>query len=139
MTTDVVVVTWEGREVLRSCLTHLSRAAGSHRLVVVDNASSDGTASMVRAEFPEALLVELPENVGFGRGVNAGVAVGTGEAIVLVNNDVDVESAFVTEIVAPLGDPAVGMVAGLTLIPDSPLVDQLGVELDVTLAAYNRL
>nr|MBA2348729.1 glycosyltransferase family 2 protein [Solirubrobacterales bacterium] len=37
------------------------------------------------------------------------------------------------------GDPAVGMVAGLTLIPDSPLVDQLGVELDVTLAAYNRL
>jgi N-acetylglucosaminyl-diphospho-decaprenol L-rhamnosyltransferase len=76
--------------------------------------------------------------VGFGRAVNAGARAGEGEAIVLVNNDVLVEPGFVEEIVAPLSAPAVGMVAGLTTIPDTGLVDGFGIELDRGLAAYNR-
>ena len=139
MSIDVVVVTWEGREVLRSCLEHLARSTVPHCVVVVDNASSDGTAAMVREDFPRVLLVALAENVGFGRGVNAGAAACKGDALVLVNNDVDVAPAFLERIVAPLADPTIGMVAGLTTIPGSDRVDQFGIELDVTLAAYNRL
>ena len=139
MSIDVVVVTWRGREVLRSCLEHLRRSTVAHRVIVVDNASGDGTLEMLATDFPEADVVALGENVGFGRGVNAGVRHGDGDAIVLVNNDVDVEPSFVERIVAPLADPAVGMVAGLTTIPGSDLVDQFGIQLDRGLCTYNRL
>lgn len=140
MTADVVIPTWRGREMLERCLRSLADDPSEHRTIVVDNASADGTAELVRDSFPDVLLVELPENLGFGRAVNAGVRAGDGEAIVLVNNDVIVEPGFVSAITEPLQDPAVGMVAGLTLIPgDEEIIDAFGIELDVTLAAYNRL
>ena len=134
-TADVVVPTWNGRAMLAQCLSAL--AGEPARVIVVDNASSDGTAELVRREFPGVVLVELGENVGFGRAVNAGAAAGGGDAIVLVNNDVVVERGFVTAITAPLADPAVGMVAGLTTMPGGA-IDGFGIELDRGLAAYNR-
>jgi rhamnopyranosyl-N-acetylglucosaminyl-diphospho-decaprenol beta-1,3/1,4-galactofuranosyltransferase len=70
-----VVVTHERRELLRRCLIGL---AAQHRAldatVVVDTASRDGTADMVRAEFPEASLLRLDENVGGAGGFHHGVA-----------------------------------------------------------------
>ena len=80
----------------------------------------------------------LSDNVGFGRAINTGVRAGTGEAIVLVNDDAIVAPGFVDAIVAPFSDPAVGMVAGLMTIPETDLVDGFGIELDRALAAYNR-
>jgi GT2 family glycosyltransferase len=72
--------------------------------------------------------------------VNAGVAVGDGEAIVLVNNDLDVDPGFLAAVLAPLREnPEVGMVAGMTLMPGRERVDAFGVELDASLAVYNRL
>jgi GT2 family glycosyltransferase len=122
---------------LARCLAHLGGQADA--VIVVDNASGDGTVEMVRSRFPHVQVVELPDNCGFGRAVNAGVRAGRGEIVVLLNNDVDVEPGFVDAIVAPFADSSVGMVAGLTLMPGSGLVDAFGIELDPTLAAYNRL
>jgi N-acetylglucosaminyl-diphospho-decaprenol L-rhamnosyltransferase len=139
MTADVVIPTWRAREMLRRCLLALNADPSQKHVIVVDNASADGTAELVRNEFPDVALVELGENVGFGRAVNAGAEAGTGAAIVLINNDVLVAPGFVDAIVAPLASPAVGMVAGLTTIPDTELVDGFGIELDRTLAAYNRV
>jgi N-acetylglucosaminyl-diphospho-decaprenol L-rhamnosyltransferase len=140
VTADIVIVTWNGRERLGSCLDHLARQEVPHRVIVVDNASTDGTAEMVRGSHPDVEVIEMDRNVGFGRAVNAGVAAGQGEAVVLVNDDVEVDANFLEAILAPLEqDPAVGMVAGLMMIPGSDLVDGFGIELDVTLAAYNRL
>jgi GT2 family glycosyltransferase len=140
VTADVVIVTWNGRDVLASSLEHLARQTAKHTVIVVDNGSSDGTRAMIRERFPAVRLVELADNLGFGRAVNAGAEAGDGDAIVLVNNDVDAEPGFVEAIVAPLGrDSRVGMVAGLTTIPGCELVDAFGIEVDVTLAAYNRL
>ena len=136
MTADVVIPTWNAREMLERCLRALAGEPAT--VIVVDNASADGTAEMVRADFPGVVLVPMGENAGFGRAVNAGVAAGSGEAVVLVNNDVVVEPGFVAAITAPLADPAVGMVAGRTTIPGSGETDAFGIELDVTLAAYNR-
>ena len=139
MTADVVIVTWNGRERVGPCLEHLARETVPHRVILADNASTDGTAEMVRELHPEVHVIRMGENAGFGRAVNAGVAAGQGEAIVLVNDDVEVEEGCLEALLAPLRDPAVGMVAGLTTIPGSDLVDGFGIELDVTLAAYNRL
>jgi N-acetylglucosaminyl-diphospho-decaprenol L-rhamnosyltransferase len=138
MTADVLIPTWRGREMLRRCLLALHADLSEKRVIVVDNGSRDGTAELVRDEFPAVALVELRENVGFGRAVNAGARVGSGEAIVLINNDVLVARGFVQAIVAPFASPSVGMVAGLTTIPDTDLVDGFGIELDRALAAYNR-
>jgi N-acetylglucosaminyl-diphospho-decaprenol L-rhamnosyltransferase len=139
VTADVVIPTWRARDMLERCLLALAADPSPKTVVVVDNASADGTAEMVRARFPEARLVELDENVGFGRAVNAGVRAADGEAVVLLNNDVLVEPGFVRALTTALRDPRAGMVAALTTIPGSGLVDAFGIELDVTLAAYNRL
>ena len=138
---DVVIPTWRARDLLAGCLEHLSKQTHDDlQVIVVDNASGDGTPEMVRERFPAVRVLELPDNAGFGRAVNAGVRSGSGEFVVLLNNDVNVEPEFVEAIVAPLaGDSQIGMVAGLTLIPGSGLVDGFGIELDPTLAAYNRL
>jgi GT2 family glycosyltransferase len=142
MRADVVVVTWNGRAVLDTCLAHLARQSEPHRLIVVDNASEDGTVAHVRERWPEATVVEMPRNVGFGAGVNAGVAAGDGEVVVLVNNDVEADPEMLERLLAPLcerGAEDVGMVAAMTLLPGRERVDTFGVELDRGLCAYNRL
>ena len=138
MTADVVISTWQARDLLERCLSALNSDPSPKTLIVVDNASGDGTAELVREQFPEVTYVELPENVGFGRAINTGVRAGTGDAIVLVNDDAIVGPGFVDAIVAPFENPAVGMVAGLMTIPETDLVDGFGIELDRALAAYNR-
>lgn len=145
MTADVVIVTWRGRDLTLRCLEHLAPqcAAGGHRLVVVDNASGDGTVEAVAERFPDVALIELEDNVGFGRACNAGAATGARPAVVLVNNDVFVHDGFLDALLAPLrDDETVGSVAGMTLQPrddGAEVVDAFGIELDPTLTAYNRL
>lgn len=136
---EVVIVTWQGRELLGSCLDHLRRQTLPHQVIVVDNASTDGTADFVRTEYPEVRVLELSENLGFGAGNNRGVAAGTAPFVVLVNNDVDVEPEFLEFAVQPLWeDDLVGAVAALTTRPGTGLVDQFGIELDAGLCAYAR-
>ncbi len=71
----IIIVNWNTRELLRRCLKTLYASEGdfSYRVVVVDNASEDGSAEMVRAEFPTAELIASPENVGYPRGNNLGL------------------------------------------------------------------
>jgi N-acetylglucosaminyl-diphospho-decaprenol L-rhamnosyltransferase len=140
MTADVVIVVWNGRARIGSCLEHLARQEAAHRVILVDNASSDGSAATVMERYPHVTVIEMRRNVGFGRAVNAGVAAGDGDAIVLVNDDLRVGTSFLDALLEPLErDPAVGMVAGCMTIPGSDLVDGFGIEVDATLAAYNRL
>ncbi|MEI7771936.1 MAG: glycosyltransferase, partial [Chloroflexales bacterium] len=70
----VVIVSYNTVGLLRRCLAALGCCALPMRVVVVDNASADGSAAMVRAEFPAAELIALDANVGFARGTNVGLA-----------------------------------------------------------------
>lgn len=139
MTIDVIVVTWRSGDRVLACLEHLRAQAPAQRVLVVDNASHDGTVEAIHTRFPDVEVIELMRNIGFGPAVNIGAAKGEGEAIVLVNDDVEVEPGCLKALVAPLErDGDCGMVAGLTTIPGTGLIDGFGIELDVTLAAYNR-
>lgn len=139
MTADVIIVTWRSKGRVLRCLQCLAEQEVRHRVLVVDNASMDGTVEQVRSACPAAEVIELSSNVGFGAAVNVGAARGEGEAIVLVNDDVEMEQGCLAALLEPLeADRRCGMVAGLTTIPGTGLVDGFGIELDTTLGAYNR-
>lgn len=140
-TVDVIIVTTNARDMVLSCLEHLARQTAPHRTFVADNAgNADGTSAAITERFPDVEVLTLDENIGFGKAMNRLAKLGDGEIIVLANDDMDVEPQFIERIAAPFDDPAVGMVAGLTLQPVADdLVDGFGVEVDPTLLAYNRL
>jgi len=85
---SIVVVSWNVRELLRACLAALPRDA---EVIVVDNASSDGSATMVAAEFPTVRLVANQDNRGFTGGNNQGLALAQGRTILLLNPDTIVQ------------------------------------------------
>ena len=70
----VVIVSFNTRELLRACLESLRACVLPLRVVVVDNASRDDSAAMVRADFPGVDLVALERNAGFAAGTNVGVS-----------------------------------------------------------------
>lgn len=71
----IVIVSWNTRDLLRDCLESLAAAQGdvAFQTIVVDNASSDGSAEMVAREFPEVRLIASDENLGYTGGNNLGL------------------------------------------------------------------
>ncbi len=140
MRATVVIPTFNAVGLLSETLTALAAQTVQHDVVVVDNASTDGTAEMLAERFPHVSVVRLPENTGFGRAVNRGVAEVTTEAVVLINNDVVCEPTFLERLLAPLGDESVSSVAGVLLQYGRPgLIDTAGIELDTTLRSWDAL
>src|ERR1700761_8736377 len=134
MRATVVIPTLNARELLAETLSALAAQAVEHDVVVVDNASTDGTAELVAERFPQVRVLRLDENLGFGRAVNRGVELVETDVVVLINNDVLCEPGFLERLLEPLADPGVGMVAGVLLQHDRPaLVDSSGIETDTTL------
>ena len=81
---SVIIVSYNAREHLERCLTSV---AEGHEIVVVDNASTDGSGELVRERFPEVRLVELAENRGFGAANNEGMKAASGRYFLLLNSD----------------------------------------------------
>jgi len=139
-TIDVVVPVHDKYELTSDCLSHLARQTVAHRVIVVDDGSRDGTPARLREQWPQASVVEMGATRGYTRAVNRGVAAGSGEYVVLLNNDVQVHEDFLQRIVAPMqADARVGSVASLMLRPGGQTIDSVGVAADVTLAGYARL
>ncbi len=136
---DVVIPSWNRFELLERCLTTLSHQTAAHTAIVVDNGSTDGTPALVAERFPDARLVALAENAGFAPAVNRGIDAGSAPYVVLINNDVELDPTFLARIVEPLRhDQRLGSVAGLLLVPGRETIDSYGIEVDPTLAAFNR-
>ena len=91
---SVIVVSYEVKDTLRACLASLARGgAAGHEVIVVDNGSGDGSAAMVRAEFPWARVVEMGANLGFSAAVNAGARIATLPGLFLLNPDTELPDA----------------------------------------------
>jgi len=135
----VVIPTLDARELLGRALESLAGQTVSAKVVVVDNASSDGTPEMVATRFPDVRLVVNERNLGFGRAINRGLSeIGDAEVVILVNNDTVCEPEFVERMLEPFVDPSVGMVAGVLLQGSAPeFVDSAGIELDRTLRSWD--
>jgi GT2 family glycosyltransferase len=88
---SVLIVNWNTRELLKACLRSLQVHAPSepHEVIVVDNDSGDGSAEMVRAEFPDVLLIEPGANTGYAAGNNLAFGAAEGDLLLTLNSDTE--------------------------------------------------
>lgn len=87
MRTTVVVVTWRGRAHIDACLDALAKQERPHRILVVDNASDDGSGGMARAHPSGPTVLRLPVNAGYAGGIQAALEVCTTPFIAWLNDD----------------------------------------------------
>jgi N-acetylglucosaminyl-diphospho-decaprenol L-rhamnosyltransferase len=136
---DVVVVTYEQWDLTASCLRHLQRQTVPHRLILVDNGSSDDSVDRARSTFPGVDVIELGRRHGFPAACNVGVAAGNGDVVAQINNDVDCRPDFLETLVAPMErDERVGLVSCRLLRPGGQTIDSVGLACDRTLATFQR-
>ncbi len=101
---DILIVNFNTAADLRRCLTSLREAPPQrpHHICVLDNASTDGSQAMVRAEFPDVALVALDQNVGFAAANNVGIRRTSAPLILLLNSDTVVPKGALDALVARL-------------------------------------
>jgi N-acetylglucosaminyl-diphospho-decaprenol L-rhamnosyltransferase len=137
---DVVIVAFNRYDLTERCLEHLARQTVEHRLILYDNGSTDGTSECVREQWPAVQLLRGETNSAFAVACNRGVAAGTGELVVLLNNDVECRPDYLERASAPFSsNPRLGSVATLMLQPGEELIDSIGMACDATLAGFLRL
>ncbi len=106
----VVIPTWNALDLLERNLPFVVAALAAHpgnEIIVVDNASVDGTAQFLRSSFPTVKVITLPKNLGFGGGSNAGMRVAANDVVVLLNNDMCVEPGFLRPLLEGFSDEKV--------------------------------
>lgn len=139
LSVDVVITTHQGWKFTQRCLEHLANQTVEHTIIVSDGASTDGTPENIRTLFPHVTLITHGDDPGYSAATNYGVARGSGDVILLLNNDAFCRPDFLEHLVASFEEERVGAVAPLTLRSDERTIDSAGLTLDVTLAPFIRL
>ena len=119
---SIIIPNYNGKHLLAACLPALRRQtwpAERFETIVVDDASSDGSAAFLAENFPEVQVVVLPRNSGFIAACNAGVQTARGDVLVLLNNDTEAEAGWLEALVsALLSTPEAGSAASKMLLFD---------------------
>jgi GT2 family glycosyltransferase len=97
---SIVVVNWNGAAYLGACLA--SGRGASREIIVVDNASSDASEALVRAEFPDARWLANEANLGFARAANRGLRAARGRYVLFLNPDARANDAAIAASIAVL-------------------------------------
>ncbi len=131
---SIVVVTYNSRDYLRDCLESVQRAAEgiAHEIIVVDNASEDGTPDIVCDEFPQVRLNASRDNRGLSRGNNRGIAQSRGRYILLLNPDTIVSPGVLTTLLQEVQrSPGTGVLGCRLLNADRSLQQSFGFEVSL--------
>lgn len=110
---SIVVLNYNTRDLLADCLDSIYENINGldYELIVVDNASQDGSASMVESRYPDACLIKNQENNGFSSGVNLGIKASNSDYVMVMNQDTLVRpGAFERMLEMILEDPTTGIV-----------------------------
>lgn len=119
LSASIVVLTYNNLEYTRQCVNsiHEHTQSGTYELILVDNASNDGTQDYLRdlaENHPNIQILINEKNEGFARGNNLGATLTRGDAIVFLNNDTVVTEGWLPGLLSKLEDPTVGMVGPVT-------------------------
>lgn len=126
---SVVIPNLNNRELLTLCIASLERQDYSPmEIIVVDNGSTDGSAGMVREEFPGVRLIEFDRNKGFSAAVNAGIEASVGAFVALINNDAEADPTWISSLAAAAAaHPEAGFFASKILFhSDRHTIDTFG-------------
>lgn len=114
---SIIIISWNVADLLAACLTSIYANLGdlSAEVIVVDSASSDGSAALVRDRFPQAKLLAQTDNIGYTRGNNLGLRTAQGSYLLLLNPDTEIVGDALPTMIAYLdAHPEVGIVGPYT-------------------------
>lgn len=115
---DVVVVSYNRQDLLAACLASLEGSGRTTHVFVVDNASSDGSATLVSERYPQVHLLVNDTNVGFAAAVNRGVRRGKSPLVLLLNSDAALETATLDTLASALDEEPRVAAVGPRIIGD---------------------
>jgi GT2 family glycosyltransferase len=118
-TVTIIVLNYNGRKHLQECLPSLLQLdypGDRLELMLVDNASSDGSVEFIQSHYPQVRVVRSPENVGFAAGNNLGAREATGQYVIFLNNDMRVDRRFVKGLVAAIQSDPEAVCAGAKIL-----------------------
>lgn len=114
---SVIVISYDNRELTEACLDSVLQLSMHPNLevIVIDNASTDGSAEMLAAMRDDRVHVILnAENAGFAAANNQGLRAATGQYLILLNNDTVVPRGWIPRMLRHLDDPAIGLAVAVT-------------------------
>jgi hypothetical protein len=134
----VVVVTWNGAHLLGPCLDSLRAQTQPHRLLVVDNCSTDSTAAVLGG-YPEAEVLPMTTNTGFAGGAQAGLDAATTRYVAFLNNDATAEPDWLAALVEGLEtSPSVAAATSRILLSADGRINNAGGALGRWGTGYDR-
>lgn len=121
---SIIIVTWNGKRYALECLESLYShpAAVSTEIIVVDNASTDGTPDAIRERFPEVTVLRNKDNLGFARANNIGIRASHGQYVCLINSDVVVSDGCLEKLIGALqAHTNIGIIGPKMRCPDGTI------------------
>ena len=132
--TYVIIVNWNGKEILQKCLSSIfvNTAFSECKVVVVDNASTDGSVEMLQEKFPQIKIIRNAQNIGFSKANNQGIRFALendAKQVLLLNNDVEItEKRWLEDLLDVLeSDSKIGIVGCKLLYPEGTIQHAGGV------------
>ncbi len=121
-TVSVIIANFNGKKYLEKCLSSLGKQIYTAReIIVVDNGSTDNSVSFIRNNYPDVILIENKNNLGFAEANNIGYKVSKGDYILFINNDTEGGNNFVAELIKTLiSDEKIGVSFSKLLLMDDP-------------------
>jgi len=125
---SVIILNYNGKEFIERCLQSvLADSYPSKEIILVDNASPDGSIELARPYQDRLTIIENPKNYGFPKGCNEGIKEAKGEIIILLNIDTEVCEGWLQHLVQPMmDDPSVAITASKLLFPASKNIQFAG-------------
>ncbi len=136
----VIVVNWNGRQLLTECLSSIfSQSLKDIKVVLVDNGSTDDSVLFVQEHFPRVQVLALPRNLGFAAGNNRGIRESTSEFVALLNNDAVADAFWAERLLGAASDSGAGIVASKVLLyHDRGKLDSAGDGMTIVGVGYKR-
>ncbi len=126
----VVIPSWNAADIISACLASLNNQTCPHKVIVVENGSTDDSINVIKQNFPEVIILEFSDNAGFAGGVNRGIKYAldkSADYIALFNNDAVADKNWLMELVREINtDKNIAIVTGKLMRSDKTHFDSTG-------------
>ena len=138
---SVIVVNWNGKQHLEDCFSSLLKQDyPALEIIMVDNASNDGSVEFIKNKFPAVHVIQNKINIGFGPAVNKGMSIGKGEYFLFLNNDLTLGPSCISELAKLMKKPDVGgSIPKILFFDKRDTINSFGVDVNYVGIACPRL